>query len=236
MSGIEPRLEVFHAPTPNGWKVTICLEEMGLPYTLLPVRLGHDLPEGFLESSPNGKIPALIDHEGPDGKPIALFESAAILLYLSHKTGRFIDPDPAGRFAVIQWLIWQAAGLGPMAGQNGHFLLYAPEQIPYAIDRYGKEVRRLYKVLDQQLERTGAFVAGQDYSIADMACFPWIITHKKQRLMLDDYPALKAWFAQVRARPAVQRGIAAGGGVDAMRNHSLSIEEKNRLSRWNEPP
>ena len=210
-------LAVYHAPTPNGWKITICLEEMGLPYRLIPVRLGEDKSEAFLTASPNAKIPALFDADGPEGKSITLFESAAILIYLAEKTGRLLDPAPARRYVAIQWLAWQVAGLGPMAGQNGHFLLYAAERIPYAIARFGKEVRRLYAVLDAQLACTGAFVAGDAYSIADIACFPWIMTHKAQGLTLDDYPALKTWFALVRARPAVQRGIAAGGGVAGMR-------------------
>jgi len=212
-----PDLSVYYASTPNGWKVTICLEEMGLPYHLVPVRLGEDRSEDFLQASPNGKIPALLDARGPGGMPITLFESAAILLYLAEKTGLLLDPEPTGRWKQIQWLVWQVAGLGPMAGQNGHFLLYAPEKIPYAIARYGAEVRRLYAVLDAQLSRTAAFVAGDTYSIADIACFPWIMLHKAQGLTLDDYPGLRAWFALIRARPAVQRGIASGGGVAAMR-------------------
>jgi len=212
-----PDLAVYYAPTPNGWKVSICLEEMGLPYRLVPLDWAGDLPADFLAASPNGKIPALVDVDGPGGERLSLFESGAILLYLADKTGQFIDPEPAGRYTTIQWLFWQMAGLGPMAGQHGHFLLYAPEKIPYATARFGQEVRRLYAVLDAQLTRTGAFVAGATYSIADMACFPWIMTHKAQGLTLDDYPAIKTWFATVRARPAVQRGIAAGGGVAAMR-------------------
>ena len=217
MTAPDADIAVYHAPTPNGWKITICLEEMGLPYRLIPVCLGDEKSEEFLEASPNAKIPALFDADGPEGKPITLFESAAILLYLAEKTGKLLVPSPAGRYATIQWLAWQVAGLGPMAGQNGHFLLYAAERIPYAIARFGNEVRRLYAVLDAQLARTGAFVAGDAYSIADIACFPWIMTHKAQGLTLDDYPALKAWFALVRARSAVQRGIAAGGGIEAMR-------------------
>lgn len=210
-------IAVYYAPTPNGWKISICLEEMGLPYRIIPFGIGKDHPDGFLAASPNGKMPAIIDSRGPGDKTVTVFESGAILLYLAEKTGQFLDPDPVARYTALQWLIWQVAGLGPMAGQNGHFLLYAPEKIPYAIARYSEEVRRLYAVLDAQLARTGDHVAGA-YSIADMACFPWIMTHKAQGLTLDDYPALKSWFAKVRARPAVQRGIAAGGGVDAMRN------------------
>lgn len=217
MTQSQPDIAIFHAPTPNGWKVTICLEEMNLPYRLVPVDLGGVKSDDFLKTSPNGKIPALVDARGPEGKPISLFESGAILIYLAEKTGQLLGKGPAGRYAAIQWLVWQVAGLGPMAGQNGHFLLYAPERIPYAIARYGAEVRRLYAVLDAQLARTGAFVAGDTYSIGDIACFPWIMTHKAQGLALDDYPALKNWFAMIRSRPAVQRGIDAGGGVAAMR-------------------
>jgi len=216
-----PDLALYYAPTPNGWKITICLEEMRLPYRICPVTSAGTLPEGFLAASPNGKIPALVDRHGMNGQPQAIFESAAILLYLAEKTGRFLDPAPDDRYAVIQWLVWQAAGLGPAAGQNGHFLFYAPEKLPYAITRFGSEVRRLYAVLDAQLARTGAFVAGDNYSIADMACFPWIMTHKAQGLSLNDYPALQAWFALLRARPAVQRGIAAGGGIDVMRSRAF---------------
>lgn len=217
MSDDPANLAVYYAPTPNGWKITICLEEIGIPYRLIPVHHGEELPEGFLKASPNGKIPALVDSRAPSGKVVTVFESAAILLYLAEQSGQFLGDPQTDRYAVIQWLIWQVAGLGPMAGQNGHFLLYAPERIPYAIERYGTEVRRLYAVLNAQLARTGAYVAGNAYSIADMACFPWIMTHKAQGLTLDDFPALKTWFAEIRSRPAVQRGIAAGGGVGAMR-------------------
>jgi GST-like protein len=220
MSDDPAKLAVYYAPTPNGWKITICLEEMGIPYRLIPIRLGEELPQGFLEASPNGKMPALVDERPGSGSSVTLFESAAILLYLAEQSGQFLGNTPADRYAVIQWLTWQVAGLGPMAGQNGHFLLYAAERIPYAIERYGKEVHRLYTVLDAQLARTGAYVAGDAYSIADMACFPWIMTHKAQGLILDDFPALKTWFADIRSRPAVQRGIAAGGGVAAMRASS----------------
>ncbi|MEP7351523.1 MAG: glutathione S-transferase N-terminal domain-containing protein [Sphingorhabdus sp.] len=218
MSKREADIAVYHAATPNGWKVTICLEEMGLPYRLIPVRLGQELPQGFLAASPNGKIPAIVDARGITGDSFSVFESGAILLYLAEKTGQFLPATPGGRYAVIEWLIWQVAGLGPMAGQNGHFLLYAPEKVPYVIQRFDQEVRRLYAVLNAQLARTGQYVAGDTYTIADMACFPWIMTHKAQGLTLDDYPALKIWFAQIRARPAVQRGIAAGGGIEAMRS------------------
>ena len=211
-------IDIHHAPTPNGWKISIFCEEAGLAHRIVPIDIHHgeqDRPE-FRAISPNGRIPAIVDPDGPGGEPLAIFESGAILVYLAEKTGKFLPREPRARSQVLQWLFWQVGGLGPMVGQNGHFLLYAPERLPYPTERYGREVRRLYGVLDGQLARTGGFVAGE-YSIADMACFPWIVTHKKQGLTLDDYPALKRWFAEVRARPAVQRGLAAGGGVDAMR-------------------
>lgn len=205
-------IELHYWPTPNGWKISIMLEECGLPYRVHKVRIGRGdqfRPE-FLAISPNGKIPAILDRDPPGGgPPLAIFESGAILLYLAEKTGRFMPCDLAGRMEALQWLMWQVGGLGPMAGQNGHFLLYAPENVPYAIERCGREVRRLYGVLDRRLAATGAYVAGE-YSIADIACFPWIMTHKAQGLTLDDYPSLKRWFADVRARDAVQRGLAVG--------------------------
>ena len=185
------------------------LEECGLPYRVIPVDITRDeqYAPPFLEISPNNRIPAIVDRAPADGgEPVRLFESGAILIYLAEKTGRFLPADLRARKAVLEWLFWQVGGLGPMAGQNGHFLLYAPEKLPYAIERYGKEIRRLYDVLDGQLGRTRDCVAGA-YSIADMAIFPWIVTHKAQGLSLDDYPALKRWFADVRARPLVQRGM-----------------------------
>jgi GSH-dependent disulfide-bond oxidoreductase len=205
-------IELYFAPTPNGWKVSVMLEECGLPYTVFPVNItrGEQLKPAFLQLSPNGRIPAIIDRDPADGgEAISLFESGAILRYLAEKAGRFYPADLRAGLNVEQWLMWQMGGLGPMLGQNGHFLLYAPEKIPYAIQRYGREAARLYGVLDTQLEKTGAFIAG-DYSIADIACFPWIMTHKAQGLSLDDTPHLKRWFAEVRARPQVQKGVAVG--------------------------
>ena len=204
-------IDLHYWPTPNGWKISIMLEECGLPYRVLPVNIGRgeQFAPAFLEISPNNRIPAIVDHDPPGGgEPLPVFESGAILMYLAEKTGRLLPGDLRGRYGVVQWLMWQMGGLGPMLGQNGHFLLYAQEKIPYAIERYGREARRLYTVLDRQLARTGAFVAG-DYSIADIACFPWIMTHKRQELSLDDFPGLRRWFAEMRARPAVQRGLAA---------------------------
>lgn len=229
MSGGRP-IDLHYAPTPNGWKISIFCEEAGIPYNIVPVDFaaqGQTRPE-FLALSLNGRMPAIVDRDGPGGEPIALFESGAILLYLAEKHGRFLPADPRGRSTVIQWLMWQMSGLGPMAGQNGHFLLYAPEKLPYPIERYGREVARLYGVLDRQLAATGDCVAGA-YSIADMAIFPWLVTHKKQGLTLDDYPAIKRWFAMLRARPEVQRGLAAGGGIDAMRNRVMDEDAKARL-------
>lgn len=221
-------LELYFAPTPNGWKISIMLEEAGLPYRVVPVRIdqGEQYGDAFRSISPNGRIPALVDPDAEAGE-MAIFESGAILLYLAEKSGQFIPSDIAGRYAVTQWLMWQMSGLGPMAGQNGHFLLYAPERIEYAMARYDKEVRRLYGVLDRQLEQTGACIAG-DYSIADMACFPWIMTHKKQGLTLDDYPALKRWYRELRERPALQRGLALGkDGLNAAAG--MSDEQRARF-------
>ena len=206
-------IDLHYAPTPNGWKITIMLEELGLPYTVIPVdiRAGDQFRPEFLAISPNNRIPAIVDHAPADGgAPLPVFESGAILLYLAEKTGRLLPSDPRGRSCVMQWLMWQMSGLGPMLGQHGHFLLYADEKIPYAIDCYRREAARLYGVLDVQLARTGAFITGEDYSIADIACFPWVMTHKAQGFTLDDYPAVKRWFAAIRARPEVQAGLAVG--------------------------
>ena len=205
-------IDLHYWPTPNGWKISIALEECGLPYRVVPVDIGagEQFKPGFLAISPNNRIPAIVDHTpAGGGAPLAIFETGAILQYLAEKAGRFLPADLAGRYRVLQWLTWQVGGLGPMAGQNGHFLLYAPEKIPYAIDRYGAEVRRLYGVLDRQLALTGDCIAG-DYSIADMATFPWVMTHKAQQLTLADWPHVQRWYAQLRARPQVQAGLAVG--------------------------
>ncbi|WP_375286986.1 glutathione S-transferase N-terminal domain-containing protein [Sphingomonas sp.] len=206
-------IDLHFAATPNGWKITIILEELGLPYRVVPVDLGAGAqfaPE-FLAISPNNRIPAIIDHEPADGgAALAVFESGAILRYLADKTGRFGGEGLRGRLAVDQWLMWQMAGLGPMLGQNGHFRLYAPERLPYPTDRYAREADRLYGVLDRQLAATGAHVAGADYTIADIACFPWIITHKAQGIDMARFPHVARWFAQVRVRPAVVAGTAVG--------------------------
>jgi GST-like protein len=226
-------IDLYYAATPNGWKISIMLEETGLPYRLVPVRFesGDQYTEDFRRISPNGRIPAIVDHDAPDG-PLAMFESGAILIYLAEKSGMLLPRELHKRFAVIQWVMWQMAGLGPMAGQNGHFLLYAPEKLRYAIERYGKEVRRLYGVLDRQLGETGDHIAGA-YSIADIACFPWIMTHKKQGLTLDDFPNVKRWFAMLRARDTLQRGLAVGGGMTRSAE-TLSEKEKARFFGYEE--
>ena len=228
-------IDVHYWPTPNGWKVSIMLEECGLPYRILPVNIGRgeQFQSDFLAISPNNRIPAIVDQDPPEGSgPVSVFETGAILHYLAEKSGRFLPRDLAGRYAVMEWVMWQVSGLGPMAGQNGHFLLYAKEKIPYAIDRYGQEVRRLYGVLDRQLGRTGAYIAG-DYSIADMACFPWVMTHKAQQLTLDDYPNVKRWFATVRARPQVQAGLAVG---KELKNASGAMDEEARRHLFGQVP
>jgi GST-like protein len=198
-------IDLHYWTTPNGHKVTMFLEETGLPYRIVPVRIGagDQFKPEFLAIAPNNRIPAIIDNEPADGgAPISVFESGAILLYLAEKTGRFIPSDMRARLDVLQWLFWQMAGLGPMAGQNHHFGLYAPE-LTYAIDRYVNETNRLYGVLNKRLADR-PFVAG-DYSIADMACYPWIVPYERQRQSLDDFPHLKRWFNEIRERPATVR-------------------------------
>jgi GST-like protein len=206
-------IDLHYAPTPNGWKISIMLEELGLPYAVMPVniRAGEQFKPEFLAISPNNRIPAIVDHAPADGgAPFSVFETGAILIYLAEKTGRFLPADMRGRSHAVQWVMWQMSGLGPMLGQHGHFALYASEKIPYAIERYRDEAARLYRVLDTQLGKTGAYVAGVEYSIADIACFPWTMTHKAQGFTLDDYPNIKRWYADVRARPQVQAGLAIG--------------------------
>lgn len=195
--------------TPNGHKVHIMLEECGLPYEMVPVDIGagEQFRPEFLRISPNNKIPAIVDPDGPDGRPVTLFESGAILLYLAGKTGQFLPEGDRARYAVLQWLMFQMGGVGPMLGQNHHFRLYAPEKIGYAIGRYTDEARRLYGVMDRQLA-DNAHIAGPEYSIADIAIFPWLRNWQNQGIDWADYPNLKAWFDRIAARPAVQRGVA----------------------------
>ena len=205
-------IELYYWPTPNGHKVTMLLEEVGVPYEIKPVDIsaGDQFKPDFLKISPNNRMPAIVDHAPADGgAPIAVFESGAILLYLAEKTGRFLPADLRRRTTVLEWLFWQVGGLGPMAGQNHHFAQYAPEKIRYAVDRYVKETNRLYGVLDHRLEGR-AFIAGTDYSIADMAAYPWIVPHKRQGQNLDDFPNVKRWFETIRARPATIRAYEKG--------------------------
>jgi len=202
-------IQVYSWATPNGHKVHIMLEECGLPYRVVPVDIGAGDQFGpeFLRISPNNKIPAIVDPDGPDGQPISLFESGAILLYLAGKTGRFLPAQVAQRYRVLEWLMFQVGGVGPMLGQAHHFRLYAPEKIPYAVDRYTSESRRLYSVMNRQLAGS-TYIAGAEYSIADIAIFPWLRSWKNQGIDWNDYPHLKGWFDEISARPAVQRGVA----------------------------
>ncbi len=195
--------------TPNGKKVSILLEELGLPYRAVAVDIGkgEQFEPDFLRISPNNKIPALVDSEGPDGKPISVFESGAILVYLAGKTGQFMGKTDRQRYEVLQWLMFQMGGLGPMLGQAHHFRLYAPEQIAYAVDRYTKEAHRLYGVLDKALAKTGFLAAGA-YTIADIACWPWTASHKNQGVDLQQFPNVLDWYNRIAERPAVQKGIA----------------------------
>ena len=206
-------IKVYSWPTPNGHKVHIMLEECGLrlgrDWQALPINIGagDQFQPEFLKISPNNKIPALVDPQGPDGKPISLFESGAILLYLAAKTGKFLPKTDRQKFEVLQWLMFQMGGVGPMLGQAHHFRMYAPEKIEYAVNRYTNEAKRLYGVMNQQLTQT-RYIAGNSYSIADIAIFPWLRSWKNQGIDWADYPQLKAWFDKIEARPAVKRGVA----------------------------
>ncbi|MGO8954127.1 MAG: glutathione S-transferase N-terminal domain-containing protein [Rhodomicrobium sp.] len=209
-------IDLYYWPTPNGHKITMFLEEAGLPYKIVPVNIGagEQFKPEFLAISPNNRMPAIIDHEPKDGgEPLSVFESGAILLYLAEKTGKFIPLDLRGRVQVLEWLMWQMGGLGPMAGQNHHFAIYAPEKLPYAIDRYVKETNRLYGVLNKRLANR-PFVAG-DYSIADMACYPWIVPYERQGQKLEDFPHLQRWFEEIKGRPATVRAYERRKEVDA---------------------
>jgi GSH-dependent disulfide-bond oxidoreductase len=202
-------IDLYYWTTPNGHKVTMFLEEVGLPYKTIPINIGRgeQFDPAFLAIAPNNRIPAIVDHAPASGAgPISIFESGAILLYLAEKTGKFLAADLAARTETLQWLFWQMGGLGPMAGQNHHFSGYAPEKIPYAIERYVKETNRLYGVLDRRLADR-AYLAG-DYSIADMASYPWIVPHERQGQKLEDFPNLKRWFDAIAARPATKRAYA----------------------------
>ena len=201
-------IEVYSWATPNGHKVHIMLEECGLPYRTVAVDIGagEQFKAEFLAISPNNKIPAIVDPAGPGDKPIALFESGAILLYLAAKTGRFLPDDLAARYEVLQWLMFQVGSVGPMLGQAHHFRIYAPEKVAYAIDRYTNEARRLYGVMDKRLAKR-RYIGGDTYGIADMAIFPWLRSWKNQGIAWNDFPHLKGWFDEIAARPAVMRGV-----------------------------
>lgn len=203
-------IDLYYWTTPNGHKVTLFLEESGLPYRIVPINIGkgEQFQPDFLQIAPNNRIPAIVDNApAGGGEPISVFESGAILLYLAEKSGQFLSADPRVRIDTLQWLFWQMGGLGPMAGQNHHFAQYAPETIPYAIDRYVKETARLYAVLNKRLADR-EFIAGADYSIADMACYPWIVPHERQRQNLADFPHLARWLEAIRQRPATVRAYA----------------------------
>lgn len=203
-------IELHYWPTPNGWKISIMLEELGVPYQVRYVNIarGEQFEAEFLKIAPNNRMPAIVDPEGPGGQPISLFESGAILQYLGRKFGKFYPQQERARVEVEQWLMWQMGGLGPMCGQAHHFRQYAPEQVPYAIDRYTNEVNRLYGVMNKRLADRD-FLAG-DYSIADIACVGWVRPWKNQGQEIDDFPNLKRWLETIRARPAVERGMAVG--------------------------
>ncbi|MEH2393561.1 MAG: glutathione binding-like protein [Nostoc sp.] len=220
-------IDLYYWPTPNGHKITIFLEEVGLPYTINPVNIGagEQFKPEFLKISPNNRMPAIVDHEPADGgAPISVFESGAILLYLAEKTGKLIPQDLRQRTKVLEWLFWQMAGLGPMAGQNHHFSAYAPEKIEYAINRYVNETGRLYAVLNKQLADR-EFVAG-DYSIADIAAYPWIVPHERQSQNLDDFPHLKRWFETIKARPAT---IRAYEKAEALKTEALDPDKSRDM-------
>lgn len=201
-------IDVYSWATPNGHKVHIMLEECGLSYMVHAVDIGagDQFKPEFLRISPNNKIPAIVDSEGPDGRPISLFESGAILIYLAGKTGKFLPDDVRGKYESLQWLMFQMGGVGPMLGQAHHFRLYAPEKIDYAIQRYSNEAKRLYSVMDTQLSRN-AYIAGAEYTIADIAIWPWLRSHKNQGIDLGEFKSVKRWFDEIAERPAVQRGI-----------------------------
>ena len=202
-------IDVYTWPTPNGHKIHIMLEECGLPYAVHPVDIGagEQFDQAFLRISPNNKIPAIVDDDGPDGKPISLFESGAILLYLAAKTGKFMPAGTRARYEVLQWLMFQMGGIGPMLGQAHHFRVFAPEKVPYGIERYTSEAKRLYGVLDRQLAGTGAYLAGRQYTIADIATWPWIRSHPLQGIALADHPHVERWFGRIGERAPVQRAV-----------------------------
>lgn len=203
-------IDLYYAPTPNGHKISLFLEESGLQYRIhrMDISAGDQFKPEFLALSPNNKIPAIVDSQPVDGgSPVSVFESGAILQYLAEKTGKFLSKELRERTSTLEWLYWQVAGFGPMLGQNHHFTHYAPQPVPYAIERFLQETRRLYGVLNRQLEKN-AYIAGDHYSIADIATYPWVVAHERQRVDLAEYPAVRNWFERVKARPATQKAYA----------------------------
>lgn len=220
-------IELYYWPTPNGFKITIMLEELGAPYHVRYVNIlrGDQFKSDFLAISPNNRMPAIVDPDGPGGAPISIFESGAILQYLGRKFSRFYPADERARVAVEEWLFWQVGGLGPMAGQAHHFMRYAPEKIPYAIDRYGKEALRLYGVMERQLGRNNADYLAGLYSIADIAAFSWAVSHDWHNVSFEEFPLVNAWFERISARPAVQRGLAVGAD-ERQRTRGIGEDEE----------
>ncbi|HEU4857436.1 MAG TPA: glutathione S-transferase C-terminal domain-containing protein [Rhodanobacteraceae bacterium] len=224
-------IDLYYWPTPNGHKITLFLEEAGLPYTIKPVNIGKgdQFKPDYLAISPNNKMPAMVDHNPADGGvPISVFESGAILTYLAVKTGKFAPADLRGRVACLEWLFWQMGGLGPMTGQHGHFSVYAPEKIPYAMERYRKESERLLDVLDRRLAGR-AFITGDDYTIADMACYPWISPYDKAPLDLAPFAEVRRWREAIAARPATARAYARDAEVNPKSSAPMGADEKKIL-------
>jgi GST-like protein len=221
-------IEVWTWPTPNGHKVHIALEELGLAYKVIPVDIGagEQFKPEFLAINPNHRIPAIVDPEGPGGRPLRLFESGAILIYLAEKAGRLIPKDPATRYICLEWLMFQMGGVGPMFGQWNHFAAYAVEKIPYAIERYTNEVKRLHRVLEHRLKEA-PYLAGEEYTIADIATFPWVRHPERRGIDLAEYPSVKRWHDAIAARPAVQRGVAVL--ADRQRQGPISDSERENL-------
>ena len=223
-------IDVYYWPTPNGHKITMFLEETGEPYKIVPVNIGkgEQFQPDFLKFSPNNRMPALIDHKPKDGgAPVEIFESGAMLLYLAEKYGKFMPQDLRKRYDVIQWVMWQMGGLGPMAGQNHHFAVYAPEKLPYAINRYVNETNRLYGVLNKRLADR-PFIAG-DYSIADMMSYPWIVPWKRQGQNLDDFPHLRRWFDSIRERPATVRAYELTDKINPNAAIGINTDEQKKI-------
>jgi len=227
-------IDVYFWMTPNGYKVTIALEELGMPYNVIPINIGKgdQFKPDFLKISPNNRMPAVTDSDGPGGRPISIFESGAILIYYAEKTAKLMPTDTRGKFETIQWLMFQMASVGPMLGQAHHFRRYAPEKLQYAIDRYTNEAKRIYNVIDKRLSES-PYLAGE-YSIADIATYPWLVPHSMQGQNLEDFPHLHKWYETIRNRPAVQRGFAVmGEEVAKMRAAAEKQAQPHDKESWN---